>query len=205
MRIKNIAVIDIRKDQPSEDDLFLIDTNVFLWLTYSRLSLLEHKYKQYQLDSYPLYLEKALECGSHLRYSRLSFGEISHVIERCEHEIYCIDNASDIYLKKFRATLPNERSNVVREIKNSFEFIKDISNGINENLDESIIESLEKDLDDSHLDGTDSFLINFAKRNGINKVISDDGDFSTIEDIYLYTSNLRVINEAKRQGKLLVR
>lgn len=205
MIVKNKGVFDISKDAPLTSDCFLIDTNVFLWLTYSRLSLLEKKYRQYQIDSYPVYLEKAIGAGSQLRYSRLSFGEVSHFIEKCEHEIFCLNSDKNVYFKSFRTNYPTERVRVVKEIKNSFNIIKDVSDGIIEELDDSILTLMENDLDNNYLDGTDSFLANFAKRNGIDKIISDDGDFATIEDVYLFTANARVIREARKQGKLLSR
>ncbi|WP_419961792.1 hypothetical protein [Psychrobacillus sp. BM2] len=187
------------------DDCYLIDTNFFLWLAYSRLSLLEEKYQQYQIDEYPIYLENAINNGSKLKYSRLSFGEISQFIEKCEHEIYCLNNNSNVYFKSFRRNFPRERPNVVTEIKNSFSIIKGVSEGLIEELDDLILSLLENDLENNYLDGADSFIASFAKRNGIDKIIFDDADFASIEEVYLFTANERIIRESRRQGKLLNR
>jgi len=205
MIIRSKGVIDINNDTPLIDDCFLIDTNVLLWLTYNRLSLLESKYQEYQIDSYPIFLEKAIEVGSQLKYSRLSFGEISHVIERCEHEIYCMNNSSTINMKSYRRNFPTERNGVITAIKDSFIIIKGVSTGIVEELDDTMLTLLEDDLHNSLLDGNDSFLASFAKRNDINKIISDDADFATIEDVYLFTSNKKVLSEARRQNKYINR
>ena len=40
---------------------------------------------------------------------------------------------------------------------------------------------------------------------GIVKIITDDGDFSTVPNILVFTSNVNVIQAAKVQGKLLKR
>jgi predicted nucleic acid-binding protein len=55
------------------------------------------------------------------------------------------------------------------------------------------------------LDGYDLFLLEAAKAAGISKVITDDGDFSGVPGIQMFTKNQRVLTAAQTRGKLVVR
>ena len=55
------------------------------------------------------------------------------------------------------------------------------------------------------LDGYDLFILESIMKAGIVKIITDDGDFSTVPNILVFTSNVNVIQAAKVQGKLLKR
>lgn len=50
------AVVDIRQDAPKQEDVFLIDTNVWYWLAYgaSVTAML------YQTKDYPAFIKKAI-------------------------------------------------------------------------------------------------------------------------------------------------
>jgi hypothetical protein len=43
-------IIDIRNDTPQQDDIFLVDTNVWIWQTYTNAGFVA---KPYQLNYYP--------------------------------------------------------------------------------------------------------------------------------------------------------
>jgi hypothetical protein len=55
------------------------------------------------------------------------------------------------------------------------------------------------------LDGYDLFFLETMQKEGISQVITDDGDFVTVPGIKVFTANHNVINQAKNQGKFLVR
>ncbi len=55
------------------------------------------------------------------------------------------------------------------------------------------------------LDGYDLFILESVTKVGIVKIITDDGDFATISNIQVFTSNQRVIETAINQGKLVKR
>lgn len=51
-------VIDITMDTPISTDLFLVDTNVWVWLTYPPATLPGFA-ETYQVDAYPDYIDRA--------------------------------------------------------------------------------------------------------------------------------------------------
>jgi hypothetical protein len=55
------------------------------------------------------------------------------------------------------------------------------------------------------VDGYDLFILESMKNNGVVQVITDDGDFSTVPGIQIFTANRNVIAAARHQGKLLKR
>lgn len=55
------------------------------------------------------------------------------------------------------------------------------------------------------VDGYDLFILESMKNHGVVQVITDDGDFSTVPDIQVFTANRNVIRAARDQGKLVSR
>lgn len=55
------------------------------------------------------------------------------------------------------------------------------------------------------VDGYDIFLLESMNSNGIIQVLTDDGDFTTVPGIQVYTANNNVVSSARTQGKLLRR
>jgi len=55
------------------------------------------------------------------------------------------------------------------------------------------------------VDGYDLFLLEAMKNNGVVQIITDDGDFSSVSGIKIFTANLNVIRAARDQGKLIKR
>lgn len=54
------TVIDITSDQPKEGDRFLVDTQVWYWLTYSRSQNTTQPPKDYQVEQYPTYIRQSI-------------------------------------------------------------------------------------------------------------------------------------------------
>lgn len=81
-------VVDISADTPKTEDAFLVDTNVWYWLTYSRASQSARPPAYYQTSNYPNYTNAALGAGARIFQSGLSLAELTHLIEKAEREIY---------------------------------------------------------------------------------------------------------------------
>ncbi len=62
-------VIDLRSDTPQDNDMFLVDTNVWFWLTYTQASTYA---ASYQIRYYPAYINTALTTKCLLSYCGLS-------------------------------------------------------------------------------------------------------------------------------------
>ncbi|GAX34376.1 hypothetical protein [Nodularia sp. NIES-3585] len=87
-------VIDIRSDTPKQDDLFLVDSNVWYWYSYTNASA---SASPYQTQYYPSYLGQAIAVESLLLYCGLSLAELAHQIEKTEKEIFYPSLTPKIY------------------------------------------------------------------------------------------------------------
>jgi hypothetical protein len=117
-------IIDITNDTPRKSDIFLVDSNVWLWQAYTNANFTA---KSYQLRDYPNYIVNVLRQGGTLSYSVLALAEIASVIERIEKDIYNRDSGLDLTLKEYRHNFPDERLKVVAEVKWAWSQIESIA------------------------------------------------------------------------------
>lgn len=199
-------VIDIRQDTPKPDDVFLVDTNVWYWLTYTRVSLGDQPPKSYKTNIYTSYIGKTLSAKSQLHRCGLSLAELAHLIERTELEIFSKASGFDKNKKKeFRHNHPTERTHVVAEIQAAWGLVETMAHTIDIQITKHTTDTILSRLGTQLLDGYDLFILESIIKANIVKVITDDGDFSTVPDIKVFTSNPNVIQLAKTQGKLVKR
>ncbi len=201
-------VVDIRSDSPRPDDIFLVDTNIWYWLTYSSASTSPSSGKisrtSYQIKHYPKYLQKAISTQSLLAYMGLSLAELAHLIEKTEREIF-IKSYGAIPAKEYRHNYPTERSKVISEVQAAWSQVKAIATPITLTLDQVTTDAALNRFSLELLDGYDLFFLETMQKEGISQVITDDGDFVTVPGIKVFTANHNVINQAKNQGRFLVR
>jgi hypothetical protein len=107
-------VVDIKADKPRGDDVFLVDTNVWYFLAYSRASHDPRPPKNYQMRDYPAYVELVLNLDqgkTKLLRSPLSYSELAHSIERCECQIHSAANVTRPFRER---ALASAHDNVAR-------------------------------------------------------------------------------------------
>lgn len=196
------SVVDIRRDTPKREDAFLVDTNVWYWMTYTKASspILDYPAQQYQTTHYPAYIKKTLSAKSRLYHCGLSLSELSHLIERTERELF----SPNIGIKKYRH-IPTERSNVVAEIQNAWEQVDTMSESLDLTVNADSTDRALQRMATESLDGYDLFLLEAMSEAGIQNIITDDGDYATVPGIQLFTANKNVIRTARNQGKLVTR
>ncbi|MCI0690541.1 hypothetical protein L0337_00875 [candidate division KSB1 bacterium] len=85
-------VVNIRSDLPKPDDAFLVDTNVWYWMIYSRAGQADQPPKPYQLRDYPAYIRNARQASAKLYRCGLSLAGLAHQIEQVEREIFIRSN-----------------------------------------------------------------------------------------------------------------
>ena len=197
------TVFDIATDTPSKLDHFFVDSNVWYWMTYSSASSTFTPALPYQIKAYPNYIKNSLQNGSNLLHCNISLLEITSLIERMEHEIYKF--IKNVTPKEYRHNEPVERARVVKEISSAWGAVKSMSKSIQLMVDDSITQNIEKSLGGFPMDANDYFILEFLKENAIDQIITDDGDFSTVPGLKVFTANRNVINIARVQGKLKVR
>lgn len=199
-------VIDISADTPRPKDEFLVDTNVWYWLVYTRASLGANPPRARQLTNYPTYVSQALANGSRIRQCGLTLSELAHRIEQTEREIYGqAIGVSAPPTKEFRHNFPAERSNVVSEVQAAWTQITSMSSSIEVTLNDVMTNAAVLRFQTEALDGYDLFLLEAATASGIAQVLTDDGDFCGVPGIQMFTSNQSVLVAAQTQGKLVGR
>lgn len=200
--IVRAEVIDIRGDVPLPEDDFLVDTNVWFWMAYPWAS---QTALNYQIREYPAYLDQARKVRGTLYRCDLSFAELAHVIEGAEREVYNLAHKPESTTKEYRHNFPAERANVVAEIQSAWGIVKSFSQPIALDINATFTDASVARLASSTVDGYDLFILEAMHRQGITQVITDDGDFSTVSGIRVFTANDNVIRLAVAAGKLITR
>jgi predicted nucleic acid-binding protein len=185
-------IVDIRVDLPRSDDIFLVDTNVWYWHTYTNANV---SASAYQIDRYPEYLIQAIAANSILSYTGLTLSELSHLIEQTERNLFIQSRNLD----------PDERKKVVQEIMTAWSQVISIAAPLDFIVNETVTNAALLRLQSQTLDGYDLFMLEAMKKEGITQIITDDGDFSSIAGISVFTANGNIIRAAKAQNKLITR
>jgi predicted nucleic acid-binding protein len=204
----NAQIIDIRSDTPQKEDKFLIDTNAWYWYSYQNLktSLVknlpnEDQPRRYQIENYPEYITKADNNNSSLFYSGVSLAELAHNIESTERKIF----SYSIRSKEYRHNYPAERAKVITEVNSAWNELKLAAQQVDICIDQVSTNAMLSSFKTHLVDGYDLILLQSMRKHGINQILTDDGDFATVPDIQVFTSNNTVIKAAKQQGKFLIR
>ena len=191
-------VVDIQSDTPKQDDIFLVDTNVWYWLTYTKAST---SAQAYQITAYPSYLAKAISAQALLLYCGLSLAELAHNIEQTERKIF----STTLKPKEYRHNNPVQRSNVVAEVEAAWNQVTSIAASTDITVDETTTNASLARFQTQPLDGYDLLILEAMAQAGTVKVITDDGDYVTVPGIQVFSANYNVITAARNQGKLLTR
>jgi len=194
-------VIDIRSDTPKTNDIFLVDSCVWLWMAYSNAS---HDARPYQVNDYPNYIRRVRLADAKLRRCGLSLAELAYKIEKIEWELFK-RTKYEIKRKEYRHNDKSRRIGVVNEIQNAWNTVKTLADPIEVVINENATERIVNDLSTYPIDVFDAFMWEAIKNNGLIKIITDDGDFATVPGLQVFTANKTLINSAKTQSKLTVR
>jgi predicted nucleic acid-binding protein len=191
-------VVDIRSDSPNNDDIFLVDTNVWYWYTYTNASISS---RSYQITEYPSYVAKAISVDSLLLYCGLSLAELAHNIEQTERQIF----SSTIKPKEYRHNYPVERAKVVAEVETAWRQVISIAACTEILINEAKTNVALTRFQTQLLDGYDLLILEAMDKASVKQIITDDGDYVTVPGIRVFTANVGAISAARSQGKLLVR
>lgn len=197
-------VVDLRSDAPRETDIFFVDTNIWYWLTYTKISNPALRCRPYQINSYPTYANDALGANCKIFCSGLNVSELIHLVETSEYTIFESSNKG-VHKKEFRHNRAPERDNVCAEVKIACDQVLQLSSQIPISIDVKESGNLVNSFQNYKLDGYDLFNLHAMESMGINQIITDDGDFTSVPGITVFTANKNVIEQAKSQGKLILR
>lgn len=200
-------VVDIRNDVPHHSDIFLIDTNVWLWQTYPNAGTGQGNAQTKILD-YGAYLKAARKNGSMLAYSGLILAELAHVIETTEYKIYKARNSlPSLRIKEFRHNLTVERAKVVSLVQSAWTQVKNLAVPVELTIDDLTTDLALSRFQTQALDGYDLLILEAISKAdpGQIKIITDDMDYTVVPGIQVFTTNYLALQEATVKGKLLVR
>ena len=195
------SVIDIQIDRPTETDAFLVDSNVWFWMTYSSAS---SGAMHYQITQYPNYVDQALATGARICHSGLSMAELANIIERTEREIYsgCVQA---VCTKEYRHSVSAEHSRVASEVEAIWAQVKALADQLDVPIDDPTTDSALTRFQTQLVDGYDLFVLETMAKHNILQVITDDGDFTSVPGIQVFTANRNVLHAARAQRKLVAR
>ncbi len=203
------TVIDITSDQSREGDRFLVDTQVWYWLTYSRSQNTTQPPQNYQVEQYPTYIRQSIAAKSNLLWSGLAITELITLIEKSEYDIFCQEQKlakKTFSMKNYRHSEPEARSEqVIPEINAAWEIIQGIGNCLEAHVTQKFIIQSIANLNIQATDGYDTLMISSAKAIGVTQIITDDIDFITVPRIQVFTANPKALATAKNQNKLISR
>jgi len=134
----------------------------------------------------------------------LSFSELAYRIEKTEWEIFKKAFGS-IKPKEFRHNHPEERLNVVSEVKAAWGQVKTMASPLDVTINDAIANAALSRFENELVDGYDLFFLEAMSNEKVVQIITDDGDFSTVSGIRVFTANTNVITSAQNQGKLITR
>ncbi|HEI6905125.1 TPA: PIN domain-containing protein [Yersinia enterocolitica] len=194
-------IYDISVDTPQKEEFFLVDTNVWYWMTYTKGITPSRPY----LSIYPKYLSNVIANDAVLLHSGLSLAELTHIIERTEREIHEKAINKKIKTKEFRHDYPNERNTALSEIETSWLQVENLAVNIDINICTAVTNRCIQSLKTNTLDGYDLMILDSMSQNNIKNIITDDSDYVTVKDINVFTANTNVIKCAAAQGKLITR
>jgi predicted nucleic acid-binding protein len=199
-------VIDLRHDTPQPDDIFLVDTNVWLWQTYIN-AIASSRNAPKKIKAYTPYLRKARTNGAMLVYSGLILAELAHVIEKTELSIYNQRTGSHLDAKEYRHSYPTERAKVAAEVDAAWHQVEAIAASIDLTVNDATTNAALARFRKQALDGYDLLMLEAMSQSGVKpiKVITDDMDYAVAPGIQVFTNNGLVIQQARQQNKLLVR
>lgn len=198
-------IVDIRTDTPKDSDVFIVDTNAWYWLFYSRASLTPNGPHAHQLADYLAFLKTAISASAKLHCYGLTFAELAHNIEKAEREIYATHTGNAIKPKSYRYDYPNQRLKLVSLINDTWADVLSVSTMLDLNMDNSFMQSALTLFPSAGLDGYDLFMAEAALKSGITQILTDDGDYATVQGLTVFTANTRVIQAAQAAGKLVTR
>ncbi|MEH1908518.1 hypothetical protein [Nostoc sp.] len=193
-------IIDIKTDNPQQGDIFLVDTNVWFWQTYTNAGF---GTKVSKFSNYLKYINQSLLNGATLTYSGLILAELAHIIEKTEYNIY-IKSYGFLPLKEYRHNYPNERMNVVAEVQSAWSQVKALAIPVDLTVDDATTDAALNRFQTQAVDGYDLLLLEAISRAGAGKIkiITHDMDYAVVPDIQVFTSNNNVIQAANIQKKL---
>ena len=188
----NSNITDIYQFSPINSTTpYFLDTNVLYWYTNPRVSATKLT-KQAQV--YYNFVDHLTSAGNPLITSVYNLTELLNVIEKNEFVLYKDIHPDQNYLtrKDFRR-MSNERQKLQKIMQTTLNNVKNICHIVNFPFEQSKITDFIDSLTNHRCDIFDYMILDNGVKEQTVNVVSDDSDFSTYENVKLFTANTSVI------------
>lgn len=184
---------------PNDGECFLVDTNIWYWMTYSKGIPSNRQY----LNAYNSFISLSLANNANLFHSGLSLAELSHIIEGTERKIHEGVIKAKIKTKEFRYNYAKERFAAMKEVETSWLQVKSLAQQVELRICDVTTDNCLTNMTSNTLDGYDLMIYECMKNHEIKNIITDDGDYTSVDGINVFTLNANVLSEARNQKKLM--
>lgn len=173
-------------EKPAAKDCIFVDTSVLLLVTYPKM-LSGPGYLSERTQLYSDFLEQCRRVGATLYWCGLSLSEMGHKIE----ELHCAASKYGGDLKSFRRD-PEHRPAVLSDIETAWSQVQTFGTSLDGAIDkESTVHALEI-MQRAPVDGYDAFYLKFMRDASIDKVLTDDSDFSGVPNIIVFSAHRKL-------------
>lgn len=192
-------VYNIGDYTPNDGECFLVDTNIWYWMTYSKGIPSNRQY----LNAYNSFISLSLANNAKLFHSGLSLAELSHIIEGTERKIHEGVIKAKIKTKEFRHNYSKERLAAMKEVEASWLQVKSLAEQVELSICDVTTDNCLENMTANTLDGYDLMIYECMKNYEIKNIITDDGDYTSVDGINVFTLNANVLSAARNQKKIM--
>lgn len=185
--ITKYASINNRKE-------FFLDTNVLYWYVYPRCGIESESRIQLQATPYYDFIDSLVAAGNPLYTSVYNITELLHVIEKREYDLYQATHPEAKWSIKDLRRLPDQRAQLKMNLSTAISNVKNICHILDFSFTYSIFEQFISELQDHHCDPFDYAILKYCIAEKHLNIISDDSDFTSMEQICLFTANATALN-----------
>lgn len=196
-------VFDISFVTPSSADQLLVDTNVWIWYSYTPAALGASPSAQRGINAYMAFMMKVRAARGTLLRCGLCLAELGATIERYERETFNrLEGGRVLDKKEFRHCLPESRKKVVSEIAAAWSSVCAAASVAEVVISEKTTNAALECYSRAETDGIDAFLLEAVRGTREVQVLTDDIDFVTVPDVHVFTANAKALRLARDQKKL---
>lgn len=185
--MSNKKITDITKYQCiNTSKAFFLDTNVLYWYSHPRFSNNLEK----RAEVYYNFVDSLVSAANPLYTSVYNLTELLNITEKNEYDIYIKTHPEEFNLsrKDFRRII-FEREKLKKLMQTTLNNVYNICTVLEFPFKKDVINKFTENLTTHRCDVFDYLIIQDCIQENYINIISDDNDFSTIDNINLYTAN----------------
>ena len=175
-------------ERPTKNDRIFVDTSALFFLAYPPLSL-GTAYLEERARLYSDFVSRCRRIDAKLFWCGLSLSEVGHRLEQILFAPYRDEFGDDI--KRFRVS-KTHRAKYLRDLETVWDQVGQIGESLDGQIDAASTTRALTIINSTSVDGYDAFYLDFMRAIGIDKVLCDDVDFSSVPNIIVFSANRRL-------------